>query len=472
MPSRDLEQSLREDIEGYVESRLSGLREEVARLQDQIIQGLIRLSDRLATDAQSDAPVAVAIADHLRQARNRGIEEAAEGSARSRSSSDVAIIKAAVEDLETQQTQPDALSTLVNRAASFAPRVAFFVVRNERVTGWRARGLEGTVGDDAVREISLPLSGDTLLGEAARTRRSWSGAPGSHAEDNSIYSHFGGEPPHRIVAVPLTVRGKAVAVLYADSAGQDAEAVNLEALETLVHVTGMAVELIAARKPQATAAAPADARPTPAPEPAIEPERAPEFERVEEEPVVAQEPAPARVEEPEFVEAHAPEVTPEVAPEPAHAFAPVETAPAASPDAWMGSAADVASAPAETAQPPVQAQADAAPMRRRYGADADLPVEVSAEERPVHDRARRFARLLVSEIKLYNEQKVKEGLGAGDLYGRLREDIDRSRDMYDKRFGEQVGSRYDYFHHELVNTLAGGDSSKLGDGYPGASVTA
>jgi hypothetical protein len=88
----------------------------------------------------------------------------------------------------------------------------------------------------------------------------------------------------------------------------------------------------------------------------------------------------------------------------------------------------------------------------------------------VHDRARRFARLLVSEIKLYNEQKVLEGRDAGDIYGRLREDIDRSREMYDKRFAEQVGSRYDYFHHELVNTLAEGDDAKLGAGYPGAAA--
>ena len=100
---------------------------------------------------------------------------------------------------------------------------------------------------------------------------------------------------------------------------------------------------------------------------------------------------------------------------------------------------------------------------------ADLPIEVSEEERPVHDRARRFARLLVSEIKLYNEQKVREGRDAGDIYGRLREDIDRSREMYDKRFAEQVGGRYDYFHHELVNTLAEGDDAKLGAGYPGAA---
>jgi hypothetical protein len=102
-----------------------------------------------------------------------------------------------------------------------------------------------------------------------------------------------------------------------------------------------------------------------------------------------------------------------------------------------------------------------------------LPVEVSGdEERRLHNDARRFARLLISEIKLYNEQKVAEGRSEHDLYDRLREYIDRSREMYDKRVKAEVAARYDYFHGELVNTLAEGDVSKLGSNYPGATVNA
>jgi hypothetical protein len=105
--------------------------------------------------------------------------------------------------------------------------------------------------------------------------------------------------------------------------------------------------------------------------------------------------------------------------------------------------------------------------------DADLPVSVaSEEERRLHNDARRFARLLVSEIKLYNEQKVAEGRSQLDLYERLREYIDRSREMYDKRVKPEVARKYDYFHHELVNTLAEGDAAKLGNAYPGATVSA
>ncbi|MCA1590968.1 MAG: hypothetical protein LC730_02245, partial [Acidobacteria bacterium] len=88
----------------------------------------------------------------------------------------------------------------------------------------------------------------------------------------------------------------------------------------------------------------------------------------------------------------------------------------------------------------------------------------------LHNDARRFARLLVSEIKLYNEQKVNEGRESGDLYDRLKEAIDRSRDMYDKRVQSNVSSKFDYFHYELVNNLAGGDNAKLGGNYSGPTV--
>jgi hypothetical protein len=93
---------------------------------------------------------------------------------------------------------------------------------------------------------------------------------------------------------------------------------------------------------------------------------------------------------------------------------------------------------------------------------------VADEERRFHNDARRFARLLVSEIKLYNEQKVREGLESSDLYDRLREAIDRSREMYDKRVQPPVASKFDYFHYELVGALAEGDEKKLGGTYPGA----
>ena len=76
--------------------------------------------------------------------------------------------------------------------------------------------------------------------------------------------------------------------------------------------------------------------------------------------------------------------------------------------------------------------------------------------------ARRYARLLVSEIKLYNEAAVNLGRQKRDLLARLKPEIERARSLYSERISPAVDSRGTLFQQELVQTLAGGDPSLLG----------
>jgi hypothetical protein len=75
--------------------------------------------------------------------------------------------------------------------------------------------------------------------------------------------------------------------------------------------------------------------------------------------------------------------------------------------------------------------------------------------------AKRYARLLVSEIKLYHEPAVVDGRRDRDLATRLGGEIARARVMYEERVPVHVRERRDYFQEELVKTLADGDSSLL-----------
>lgn len=76
--------------------------------------------------------------------------------------------------------------------------------------------------------------------------------------------------------------------------------------------------------------------------------------------------------------------------------------------------------------------------------------------------ARRYARLLVSEIKLYNEGTVRLGRQNRDLLDRLRPEIERARKLYEERVPAHVPARSTYFDDELVQTLADGDPALLG----------
>lgn len=153
------------------------------------------------------------------------------------------------------------------------------------------------------------------------------------------------------------------------------------------------------------------------------------------------------------------------------------TEPAAAPTAppAPGPAADLDDTQAGAAAPPLapEPRAAASPIgspevRPPSGVEGPgwafntTRVSVAQDDEALHEEARRLARLLVSEIKLYNEEQVEEGRRNRDLYERLKEDIDRSRQMYEERVEPRVLRATDYFYQELVRILAAGDSKALG----------
>jgi len=168
----------------------------------------------------------------------------------------------------------------------------------------------------------------------------------------------------------------------------------------------------------------------------------------------------------------APELLPEPmalppAPEPAPPPAP-ERSPVTVASVTPQRAAAVAASAPPHAAPQQAAPQQAAPAASRTAIAVATPEsDWTPEERDLHLRAQRFARLLVDEIKLYNQAKVAEGRAARDLYDRLKEDIDKSRASYHKRYGSTPAASADYFTKELVRILADNDASLLGANFPG-----
>jgi len=81
----------------------------------------------------------------------------------------------------------------------------------------------------------------------------------------------------------------------------------------------------------------------------------------------------------------------------------------------------------------------------------------------VADAARRTARLLISEIRLFHEPAVHQGRRERNLLQRLAPEIAQARKTYNEQVPAVVRSETDFFHQELIRTLAGGDASLLGN---------
>ncbi|RMF71376.1 MAG: GAF domain-containing protein [Acidobacteria bacterium] len=140
----------------------------------------------------------------------------------------------------------------------------------------------------------------------------------------------------------------------------------------------------------------------------------------------------------------------------------MQTAPATPPPARMSGPVSTegrAAAPAEEAAPPLETGSDAS-----AGEDFALMPEAEqaeGEQSPEVEDARRFARLLIEEICLYEAEKVEEGRAKGDLLERLGEEIERARKMYEQRVAPEIRNRGDFFGEALVTVLAAGDPAAL-----------
>jgi hypothetical protein len=92
----------------------------------------------------------------------------------------------------------------------------------------------------------------------------------------------------------------------------------------------------------------------------------------------------------------------------------------------------------------------------------DAPASFSITD-GVAAAARRTARLLVAEIRLFNEPAVSEGRKQRNLLSRLAPEIERARQAYNEQVPAGVRGDTDFFHQELIRTLAGGDARLLGN---------
>jgi hypothetical protein len=134
-----------------------------------------------------------------------------------------------------------------------------------------------------------------------------------------------------------------------------------------------------------------------------------------------------------------------------------------------GLALDVRQMSKKLSQPGVGAQM----LGIAPNAEPKMPVSVvpdvaklPLDEQEMHARAQRFARVKIAEMRLYHAQAVKEGRENHNLYGALRGDVDQDREQFQREY-MATPTMIDYFHVELVRTLANDDPTMLGPDYPG-----
>lgn len=411
---------------------------------------------RAAVDSQLKAALQSVQADvnsitflpHIKKSIGELEESLAAGAPKpAASAADATKLKRALQAIERGKSQVDVLNALLEQVLEFGSRSALLILRGDVSNGWKGVGFSAHGGnDDMVKKFNAAPGVLSELDTVVRGEHvvEWNGA--------SLASRFGASAPAKAVLIPMVIKDKVAATVYVDVLPQELAKFDRASIEILVFTTGLLVDTLAIRKkipsptlsdgmgqvqpfPQPHEAAPATpSRTTVRPTPTLTGPR----------PVPAPAPAPAPV------VAAAAAMSSATAPSPA-----MRQSPAPRPAPTPAASAPMTAPPLED-RPSTQF---VPPSGMQRGAALQSPGGETAKK---HDEARRFARLLVSEIKLYNESKVEQGRRSRDLYERLKEDIDRSRQMYEERIPEDVRKNSNYFYDELVRILADGDSNALG----------
>jgi hypothetical protein len=368
-------------------------------------------------------------------------------------------LRQAIQEIERGASQVDVLNSLLDQLLKFGSRTALLILKGDTFTGWKGKGFADFGGkDEAIKRFSAS-PGQVRELDRLRTDESpvaWEGV--SFAEKASIQS------PERAVVIPMVIKDKVAAAVYIDRMAGAGGSFDQAAVELLVFTTGLLIDTLAIRRkiPSPTWSHEEDLSPFEAgaetaviggPPPAQESEAT----------VAIQMPPPAAP-EPEPEQLHRPPEPPEAPqPPPARAPEPVSSPP---PQVEPEPAESTATLIPPPAPPPAQAPPAQGGTSTQYVPPAGVQGRAStadvSEDAKKHEDARRFARLLISEIKLYNEGKVDQGRKNRDLYERLKEDIDRSRQMYEDRVAPEVREVSNYFYDELVRILADGNADSLG----------
>ena len=335
-----------------------------------------------------------------------------------------ASLKSALAAVEKGTSLSEVLTYLVNEVSQHVDRTAMFIVKGPSAIGWYARGVPQP---EIIKQVSVPLNTDTVFRLALNSRHAERGFIGHSPGTAQALARLGGEP-QGILAVPLILRDKVAAILYCDSTQEEMPASEADLVEILVSFAGKTIDLLTG------AAKPAGATQSSG----TTSERAAAIRQGGEE-----------------------------IRERAGVPAPRPPAPAPPPSVPDGEGASTvmfnAATFAQMKQAPAAPPRPAPPAARPATGTATGSVKaLSPDEQKAHEDAKRFARLVVSEIKLYNESKVNEGRRNKDIYERLKEDIERGRQMYADRVPAGVRDATNYFFEELVRILAGGDAGALG----------
>ena len=170
---------------------------------------------------------------------------ATEQLARDAASAAAVEVREAAAAIDRSRSQAEVLAALLRESARFASRAAVLIVRGGEMRGWGGHGFGDA--EPAIRDLSFaPAAGGgwSHLAQGA-------GAVRLNSQDSAeLCSRIEAPLPHEGILIPLVLRDRVAAGLYADRL--DGAELGVEALQILAHAAAQAIETLPFRERSST----------------------------------------------------------------------------------------------------------------------------------------------------------------------------------------------------------------------------
>lgn len=302
-----------------------------------------------------------------------------------------------IKNISTSANQLNLINALLEGINQFCSRAALFLLKEDKLVGWKGRGFSGQgdgISDEEIKKIFFSLSANTVFKFVLEKRTTFLGGPTSQPDDHLIYSRFGGAKPDRIYVLPFFVKGKPQAIVYADSL--EGKPIGQKEIEMISIVGEMSLDLLPLRQKIL-----------------------------------------ARVKTQEFVEEEEP---PQAKSQPA-----IDNSQSSS---GIQTPTGVHAPPEVEPQPKVT-------TTTQFPAPAPEVNEQTVPSIKEND-PERLARVIINDIVLYNRTMVEDGLANKNLFHVLQDTILQARELYLNKFSDLSA-----FERQLVDNLARGDKESL-----------
>jgi hypothetical protein len=218
-------QRVREDLAAQLSSTLG------EKIEQQRQELATRLKDECS--AQLDAAVLAARSEATRSAAIQVAEALAESGRR----------------IRTKESVTDIAIELVETAKQFCGRCALFIQKGNAILGFRAQGFGDPKVATALQQLEVPLAKGSALTKAVATKERVEASGGADEVSPEIAGLFGLSGESRVHLIPVILRDRVLALLFADS-GENQMEVQSGALEVLTTVTEAWLEAVGTRKKQ------------------------------------------------------------------------------------------------------------------------------------------------------------------------------------------------------------------------------